>query len=177
MKHLKTYQIFELAPHFEPNMDSYTKLVKEICYELEDEGYNVDIKSELEVPSWVKDYIKKGHNVSYRERILDITISKKGWFVYNDVRDTCERLIEVLGYSKYWSDVSVKPMTLEDTLITHYWPSSTKGERMILFPMSAAMNVKKKNSDVIPSGPYLGWRTGSPTEKDCLKSEVVLKFR
>lgn len=172
MKHLKTYESYE------DNLDAYTNLVKEICYELEDEGYDVKVDSSLKVPSWAKDYIKQGHTVLSKDRILDITISKKGWFIYDDIKEICDRLIEALGNSSNWSGGNRQSMRLEkEPIVSHYWQSnSEKGEPMILFPDSRMMFVKKIDRDIVPSKSYTK-STLPPTKESCLKSEIILKFR
>jgi hypothetical protein len=165
MKHLKTFEGV-----FETDMESYTNLAKEICYELEDEGYDVEVKSELTTPDWAREGIKKGHTVSYKERLLDITISKKGWFDYNDVKETCDRLIDVMGDSLHWStSKSIRqPMRLDGNVKVHYYLRSDRfrGKFMSMPYQGGSMWVKVVTRDL-----------SEDDKNDCLQTKVVLKFR
>jgi hypothetical protein len=178
MKHLKNWKIFE---SYEKNLESYTELVREICYELSDVGYDIKVDSRLEVPSWAKDEIKKGHRVLAKDRILDITISKIGWFTYDDVKDTCERLIEALGNSSNWSSGNILPMTLatgkDRPKVYHYWQSNADmGEPVFLTPNSPLIYARKTSGGAIPTKHYTGLSI-TPTKERCLKSEIILRFR
>lgn len=99
MKHLKKFESYE--EHLSLSLD----IVKEICLELEDDGYDVNITNSSKIPDWAKDYLKKGFYVSHKDQSITIEISKlRSYFEYNDIKDTVERLIKVLGQGELVDD-------------------------------------------------------------------------
>ncbi len=174
MKHLKTYKLYEsYKKHLSLSLD----IAKEICLDLEDDGYDVTINTISEVPDWAKDYIDKGMKVTHKHQNIIIEISKlRSYFEYDDIKDTVERLINVIGQGELvddklkgrngfkltdypgWGDV-----TKYVPKVYHYWRSDRHRGGLFNIPGIGSMWVKKtttKDDDI----------------ERCLKSEIKLVF-
>lgn len=153
------------------------EITKEICLELEDDGYDVTINSTNDIPSWAQDYILKGMSVARRDQSIIIEISKlRGYFEYDDIKDTIQRLISVMSEGELvddnlkgrngfkidgypgWGDINKYIPK-----VYHYWRASRHDGELIFIPRIGSMWVKKtttKDDDI----------------ERCLKTEIRLVF-
>lgn len=96
MKHIKEYKLFENIEYFDETINEMMEDVKDICLELEDEGYSIDIYPEYWPSKEIRRYNLLIEKLDKRP-LATRDSSRFLEFNYSEVEEVVNRIVRYLG--------------------------------------------------------------------------------